>query len=137
MTSLILRVATPILMLLLMVVSIYALLRGHHESGGGFVGGLLAAAAFSLHALAHDVPSTRRLLGIEPQTMIGAGLLALVAAGLIGSIFGDGFMQGMWVTLPLPGIGDVHVGSPLLFDIGVYVVVTGVVLMFVLTMAEE
>ena len=137
MTSLILRATTPILMLLMMVVSIYALLRGHHESGGGFIGGLLAAAAFSLHALAYDVKSTRRLLGVEPQVMIGTGLLMAVGAGITGLLSGGSFLQGQWLMVNFPGVGEIHVGTSLIFDIGVYVVVTGVVLMIILTTAEE
>lgn len=137
MTSLILRATTPILMLLLMVVSIYALLRGHHESGGGFIGGLLAAAAFSLHALAHDVPSTRRLLGVAPQVLIGIGLLIAAGAGVAGLLTGGSFLEGQWFLWTLPGLGEIDVGTPLIFDIGVYVVVTGVVLMIILTAAEE
>ncbi|HET6424908.1 MAG TPA: putative monovalent cation/H+ antiporter subunit A [Planctomycetaceae bacterium] len=137
MVSLVLRTATPVLMLLLLVVSLFALLRGHHESGGGFVGGLLAAAAFSLHALAHDVRSTRLLLGVPPQIFMGAGLILVVISGLSGLITGGSFMQGQWTEVFLPGLGDTHLGTPLLFDVGVYAVVMGMVLTIVLTAAEE
>jgi multicomponent Na+:H+ antiporter subunit B len=124
-------------MLLLLVVSIYALLRGHHESGGGFVGGLLAAAAFSLHALAHDVPSTRRLLRIAPQALMGLGLSVVAISGGIGLALGATFLEGQWIYAVLPGLGKVHLGTPLLFDLGVYAVVMGMVLTIVLTAAEE
>lgn len=137
MISLVLRATTPVLMLLLLVVSMYALLRGHHESGGGFVGGLLAAAAFSLHALAHDVPSTRRLLRIAPQALMGLGLCAIVISGVIGLALGGTFLAGQWIDAFLPGVGNVHLGTPLLFDLGVFAVVMGMVLTIVLTAAEE
>lgn len=137
MVSLVLRAATPMLMLLLLVVSMYALMRGHHESGGGFIGGLLAAAAFSLHALAYDVPSTRRLLRVQPQTLMGAGLVLTAISGLIGLVVGGSFLQGQWIEVFLPGFGTVELGTPLLFDLGVYAVVVGMVLTIVLTAAEE
>lgn len=137
MISLVLRATTPVLMLLLLVVSIYALLRGHHESGGGFIGGLLAAAAFSLHAFAHDVPSTRRLLRISPHTLMGAGLTVIAIAGTLGLVLGGSFLKGWWMIAYLPGLESVHVGTPLLFDLGVYAVVMGMVLTIVLTAAEE
>src|SRR5262245_22019248 len=112
MPSLILRAATPVLMVLLIIVSVYALLRGHHEPGGGFVGGLLIASAFSLHVLAFDVPSTRRILGVSPRVLMGIGLSTILSSGALGLIEGGAFLQGLWVTVPLPGLGEVAVGTP-------------------------
>jgi multicomponent Na+:H+ antiporter subunit A len=137
MISLVLRATTPVLMLLLLVVSIYALMRGHHESGGGFIGGLLAAAAFALHAFAHDVPSTRRLLRVSPHTLMGGGLAVMALAGAIGLAVGKSFLKGWWIKAYLPGLGSVDLGTPLLFDLGVYAMVMGMVLTIVLTAAEE
>jgi hypothetical protein len=34
-------------------------------------------------------------------------------------------------------VSPVHVGTPVLFDIGVFLVVTGVVLMMIFSLAEE
>lgn len=137
MASVILRTATPVLMVLLIIFSIYALLRGHHEPGGGFVGGLLIAAAFALHALAHDVPSTRRLIGVPPHILMGSGLLTVAVSGAMGLLAGEPFLKGLWTTVYIPGLGAVDVGTPLLFDVGVYAVVMGMVLMIILTAAEE
>ncbi|WP_438001071.1 Na+/H+ antiporter subunit B [Sorangium sp. So ce185] len=136
MPSVILRAAAPVLMVLLIIVSIYALLRGHHEPGGGFVGGLIIASAFSLHILAYDVPSTRRLLRVAPQTLMGLGLSTILLSGVIGLVAGGAFLQGVWTTVPVPGLGDVAVGTPVLFDVGVYAAVMGMVLMIVLMTAE-
>ncbi|XXX79905.1 Na+/H+ antiporter subunit B [Sorangium sp. So ce134] len=136
MPSVILRAATPVLMVLLIIVSIYALLRGHHEPGGGFLGGLIIASAFSLHVLAYDVPSTRRLLRVAPQTLMGLGLSTSLLSGVIGLAAGGSFLQGVWTTVPVPGLGDVAVGTPVLFDVGVYAAVMGMVLMILLMAAE-
>ena len=66
---------------LLLLFAMFLLWRGHNEPGGGFVGGLVAAAAFSLYAIAYGVERARRALLVEPMTLLGAGLLvALVAA---------------------------------------------------------
>ncbi len=65
MTSLILSTATRYMLPLLLLFSIFLLLRGHNEPGGGFVGGLVAAAAFALYAIAFDVATARRTLGVE------------------------------------------------------------------------
>lgn len=136
MPSVFLRTVAPVLILLLIVVSIYALLRGHHEPGGGFVGGLLIASAFALHVLAYDVPSTRHLLRIEPHALMGIGLSIIVLAGLIGLLAGGAFLEGYWMTVSLPGLGDVELGTPVLFDVGVYAGVMGMVIMIIFVCAE-
>jgi len=136
MPSLILRAVTPVLMVLLIIFSIYALLRGHDEPGGGFVGGLLIASAFSLHVLAYDVPSTRRLLRFPPHMLMGAGLSILLLSGVWGLVAGGSFLQGMWMNILVPGFGQIDVGTPIFFDIGVYAAVMGMVLMIIFMSAE-
>jgi multicomponent Na+:H+ antiporter subunit B len=136
MDSLILRSAARLLLPLLLLFSIFLLLRGHNEPGGGFSGGLVAAAAFALLTIATDVPTTRRTLRMSPRLFIGAGLLVAVASGAIGLIGGGVFLTGLWAELPLPGGAKLAVGTPLLFDVGVYLVVIGVVLTIVLSLME-
>jgi multicomponent Na+:H+ antiporter subunit B len=136
MDSLIFRSAARLLLPLLLLFSIFLLLRGHNEPGGGFSGGLVAAAAFSLLAMATDVPTTRRTLRVSPRVFIGVGLLVATLSGVVGLIGGGSFLTGLWAELPLPGGVKLAVGTPLLFDIGVYFVVIGVVLTIVLSLAE-
>lgn len=136
MPSVILRTATPVLILLQIIVSVYALLRGHNEPGGGFVGGLLLASAFALHILAYDVPSTRRLLRVAPHILMGLGLSTTLFSGILGLAAGGAFLEGLWVTLRVPGLGPVAVGTPVLFDVGVYAVVAGMVLLIIFMTAE-
>lgn len=135
MTSLILSTATRYLLPLLLLFSVFLLLRGHNEPGGGFVGGLVAAAAFSLHAIAYGVAMARRLLGIDPRSLIGLGLLTAVMSGLFSLAQGQPFMTGLWSKGSLPVLGKV--GTPLLFDTGVYLVVVGVILTIVFALSEE
>lgn len=135
MKSLILSTATLYLLPLLLMFSVFLLLRGHDEPGGGFVGGLVAAAAFSLFAIAFDVTSARRMLRLHPRTLLGTGLLLAASAGMFGLAAGLPYMTGLWATFSLPAIGKL--GTPLLFDIGVYLVVLGMVLMVVFELAEE
>ena len=137
MNSLILRTATRFLLTLLLLFSIFMLLRGHNEPGGGFVGGLVAAAAFALYAIAYDPVAARRAVRIDPRTLISIGLLAAVGSGLLALIRGRPFLTGQWGALRLPGLGSVDLGTPLLFDIGVYLVVLGVTLTIILALAEE
>jgi multicomponent Na+:H+ antiporter subunit B len=135
MPSLILSTATRYLLPLLLLFSVFLLVRGHNEPGGGFVGGLVAAAAFALYAIAFGVQPTREMLWLHPRTLLGLGLTVGVAAGLLSVLVGLPYMTGMWTSIVLPAIGKL--GSPMLFDVGVYLVVVGMVLMIVFELAED
>lgn len=133
--SLILLTGTRYLVPVLLVFSLFLLTRGHNEPGGGFVGGLVAGAAFALYAIAHTVHQARRLLRFPPRTLIGVGLLIAVASGLIPLLFQRPFLTGIWSTVDLPILGKI--GTPGIFDIGVYFAVLGVVLQIVFELMEE
>jgi len=135
MTSLILSTATRYLLPLLLLFSFFLLLRGHNDPGGGFAGGLVAAAAFALYAIAHGVAAARRVLPATPQTLIGGGLLVAVSSGLLPVLLGQPFMTGLWDKRSVPVIGKL--GTPLLFDLGVYLVVIGITLLIIFSLAEE
>jgi multicomponent Na+:H+ antiporter subunit B len=137
MSSLILRTATRLILPLALLLSIFLLVRGHNAPGGGFIGGLVIAAAFALHAMASGVDAARRLLRIDLHLLIGAGLLVALGSGIPGLVAGQPLMTGLWTAIVLPGVGTVAVGTPLVFDLGVYLLVIGVVLMILLTLAED
>jgi multicomponent Na+:H+ antiporter subunit B len=134
-TSLILAAATQYLLPLLLFLSVDILLRGHNKPGGGFMGGIMAASALALYFLAHDAGSVRRILRVHPRHFFAMGLLTAAVSGLIPLFFGKPFMTGVWWDRSLPVIGKV--GTPLLFDIGVYHVVVGIILTIFLTLMED
>jgi multicomponent Na+:H+ antiporter subunit B len=133
--SLILATAVQLLLPLLLLLSLFLLFRGHNEPGGGFVGGLAAAAGFALHALASGVTAARRLIRVHPRTLITAGLLTGLGSGFAGLLAGRPFMTGLWVDLKIPVFGKI--GTPVLFDIGVYLVVVGVMTLIIFSFMEE
>ena len=135
MTSLILQTATRVLMPLLLLFAVFLLLRGHNQPGGGFIGGLVVAASFVLYSIAFGVDAARRALLVAPSTLLGVGLLVALTSGLPGVVFGQPFMTAQWVELTM-GPSVVTVGTPLAFDVGVFLAVIGVVLTIVLTLAE-
>lgn len=135
MSSIILSTATRFLLPLLLLLSVYLLFRGHNEPGGGFVGGLVAASAFSLYMIAFNVEKARRILRIDPRSLMGAGLFLASVSAWISLLQGRPFMTGIWMEKVFPVIGKV--GTPFLFDVGVYLVVIGVSLTILFTMAEE
>jgi multicomponent Na+:H+ antiporter subunit B len=137
MNLLILQAATRILKPLMILLSIFLLIRGHNEPGGGFSGGLMAAAAFCLNGIAFDPDSARRTLKFDPRRVMAAGLLLALASGFIGLLYGHPTFTGIWYELYLPGEEKIYLGTPLLFDVGVYLAVLGVVLTIFLGLLEE
>lgn len=135
MTSSILQTATRVLMPLLLLFAVFLLLRGHNEPGGGFVGGLVVASSFVLYAIAFGVDAGRRALLVSPSTLLGAGLLVALLSGLPGAVLGQPFMTAQWTEVSL-GSTVVAIGTPLVFDIGVFLAVIGVVLTIVFTLAD-
>lgn len=135
MFSVILTTATRYLIPLMLIFSFFLLLRGHNEPGGGFVGGLVAAAAYSLYAIANGVGKANKLLGTDPLRLIALGLLIALIAGVTGIVAGGNFMEGFWLDSKIPVIGKI--GTPIIFDIGVYFVVMGISLKIIFSLAEE
>jgi multicomponent Na+:H+ antiporter subunit B len=135
MNSIILSTASRYLLPLLVLFSIFLLLRGHYEPGGGFIGGLVASSAFALYAIAFGVEKTRKIIYVDSPIFIIIGLILSVLSGIISLYLGDPFLTGEWFEYVFPVIG--RIGTPLLFDVGVYFVVLGVMLTIILSIAEE
>lgn len=133
--SLILSVAARYLMPLLLIFSFFLLIRGHNEIGGGFAGGLVASSALILYAIANSPAALRRLLPFSPLSLVASGLLVALIAGALALFAGRPFLTGLWLRQPLPILGKV--GTPVLFDTGVYLVVVGIVIWILLSLAEE
>lgn len=135
MSSIIIATAARYLFPLLLTFSLFVLLRGHNEPGGGFVGGLIAASAYGLYFLAFGVDSAKKMLKVQPIKLIAAGLCTSLFSAVIPLFFGAQFMTGVWSENKFPIFGKI--GTPLLFDIGVYILVLGIVLEIIFSLAEE
>lgn len=135
MNSLILSTATRYLLPLLLLFSVFLLLRGHNEPGGGFVGGLVAASALALYAIALGPSAARQVLYIDSRRLIYVGLLIAAVTGLPALFRGQEFMTGLWVAQAIPVMGKL--GTPFIFDVGVYLVVIGVSLTIIFALMEE
>jgi multicomponent Na+:H+ antiporter subunit B len=127
------RLMMPVLLLF----SLALLLRGHNEPGGGFVGGLVGASSIVLMTLAYGAEDVRERLRIDFLRAMFYGLAIALAAGLVGLLFGEAFQDAFWWKPFIQGVGRLEVGTPLLFDVGVYVVVFSVTCSIVMSMAEE
>jgi multicomponent Na+:H+ antiporter subunit A len=125
------RTAARLLMPLLLLFAVFLLVRGHNQPGGGFVGGLVAAAAFALYAIAFGAQRARGALLVRPMTLLGTGLLLALISGLPAVFRGRPFLTASWISSP------VALGTPVLFDVGVFLVVAGVVLMMIFSLLAE
>ena len=135
MYSIILSTASRYLLILLLMFSVFLLLRGHNEPGGGFTGGLVAAAAYALYFIANGIDAARTIVRFDPLRIMAAGLLIAIASTFPSLVAGKPFMTGVWINTGIPLIGKV--GSPLLFDFGVYFLVLGIALTIIFSLAEE
>jgi multicomponent Na+:H+ antiporter subunit A len=112
-----------------MVGSLYLLFAGHNQPGGGFAGGIVAGAAVALRYVAGGIDDVRSLSRARPWTVLGAGLLLAALTATVPLLFGGAVLESALVEGDLPLLGHVKVGSALAFDVGVYLVVLGLVLM--------
>jgi multicomponent Na+:H+ antiporter subunit B len=124
MNTVIFRTAAPFLTALMVLFSIFVLLRGHNEPGGGFIGGLIAASAFAIYGIACGVAPVRRALVLHPVAISAIGLLAAGVSGLLSALAGVPYLTALWVYPTIFGT-EVALSTPLLFDVGVYLVVLG------------
>ncbi len=134
MKTIILKTASSYLLPVLLLFSVFILLRGHYLPGGGFVGGLIASIAFILHSFANGLMNTKTLFRFHPGLLMPFGLGLAFLSGMAPLLFGLPFMTGVWYPEALPVIGSI--GSALFFDIGVYLVVVGVTLTIIFTIAD-
>ena len=138
MNSLVLRTFARLLVPLMLLFSLFLLVRGHNEPGGGFLGGLMAAAAIALLAMVEDPATARRALRLDPTTIALIGLALAVLAGLVAIAAGAPFLSGLWTFIGAEGGSKgLPVGTPLMFDLGVYLVVLGAVSGVLLVLEEE
>lgn len=138
MTSSLLIISSRYISPLLLVLSLIVLYRGHNLPGGGFIGGLIAASSVLLLAIAEGWGKTERGLPVQPMTLMAIGLGLAGVSGFFGIISGGVFMEGVWLPfVELPLLGKVKLGTPFLFDIGVYLVVIGFTLKCAHSLATE
>ncbi|SFO76143.1 multicomponent Na+:H+ antiporter subunit A [Geodermatophilus dictyosporus] len=115
--GLVLQVAARVLVPGMAALSLWLLWRGHDEPGGGFISALVAGTAVGLHQTAHAFPGLPRLL--RPTSLVGGGLLLALGTGLFAVVRGEPLLTPVEVPL----LGALGIGSALLFDLGVYLLV--------------
>ena len=121
MLALLARALLPLSLLL----SAYLLLRGHNLPGGGFVAGLITGAILAVLYVGNGAAWSRRQLPLDFPGLLVAGLAMATATGLGAWLFGRPFLTSAHGHVHPPIIGDLHLATAALFDLGVYLVVVG------------
>jgi multicomponent K+:H+ antiporter subunit A len=119
------------------IVSVYLVLRGHHAPGGGFVGGLIMATAVIAQYMVGGTIWVESRLRVHPLMWIGLGLLAAAGAGLCAWWLALPFLTAIAGHFSVPLLGEIHLSSVLLFDLGVYLLVIGATLLILVALAHQ
>lgn len=130
-------VLVRLLLPLAMVVSLFLLFRGHNAPGGGFVGGLVLATAVILQYLVGGTVWVESHLRIHPLYWMAAGLLSAASAGGAAVLTGAPFLTSLSWHGELPLLGELHLSSVLLFDLGVYMLVIGATVLMLVAIAHQ
>ena len=126
--SVIFEVITRLVFHTIVVFSIYLLFSGHNSPGGGFAAGLVTGLALMVRYLAGGRYELDEAAPVDAGALLGVGLFVATGSGLLPLAFGGAVLQSAIVDLYLPLLGHVHLVTSVLFDIGVYVVVVGLML---------
>jgi multicomponent Na+:H+ antiporter subunit B len=126
--TLLLEITSRALFPTILVFSIYLLCVGHYGPGGGFAAGLVAGLAFVLRYLAGGSTDPGGLVTIGPPVLMGLGLTVAVSTALAPVLAGAPVLSSAKFTVPVPPLGELDVVTSLFLDVGVYLLIVGVVL---------
>ncbi|GAA0798268.1 Na+/H+ antiporter subunit A [Spirilliplanes yamanashiensis] len=135
--SIVLQVVTRLIFHVIVLFSLYLLFSGHDAPGGGFAGGLVAALALAVRYLAGGRDELNAAAPVDAGKVLGTGLFVSVGTGLAALPFGGQILQSAIVDLHLPVLGHVHLVTSTFFDIGVYLIVVGLVLDILRSLGAE
>ncbi len=136
--SYIFKAVVRFLFFLVNVFAIYLLLRGHNLPGGGFIAGLATAISLILLSLAIGLEELHRVMRFDPVRLAAAGLALATLTGVAPMLFERAFLEHFNTHLHnVPLMGELHVGTPLVFDLGVYFVVVGIACKIIFTLGKS
>ncbi|PDW03672.1 Na+/H+ antiporter subunit B [Candidatus Viridilinea mediisalina] len=133
--SIVLRTVSRLMMPLLLLLSVFMLIRGHNLPGGGFIGGLVASSAIIMQMIAFGPTYARDVIRVNYLTLASIGILIAVVWSMPALFFGMPFMAAFWMSAPIPGVGTM--GTPVAFDVGVFLTVIAVTTKIALLLSEE
>ncbi|MCE5090637.1 monovalent cation/H+ antiporter subunit B [Staphylococcus devriesei] len=131
----VLRTVTKIVVFILLTFGFYVFFAGHNNPGGGFIGGLIFSSAFILMFLAFDVRQVLESLPIDFKKLMIIGAMISLLTAIVPIFFGKAFLYQTDAHLHLPLLGDIHVTTVTLFELGVLLTVVGVIVTIMLALS--
>ncbi len=135
--SIIFEVITRLLFHSVVIFSIYLLLAGHNSPGGGFAGGLMAGFALAIRYLAGGRFELAEATPVSAGLLLGLGLGIASLAGLVPALLGGEVFQSAVFEATWPVFGEIKFVTSTIFDIGIYLVVVGLVLDVLRSLGSE
>lgn len=135
--SVIFEVVVRLVFRTMIVYSVYLLFSGHNAPGGGFAAGLVTGIALTVRYLAGGRYELGEAAPVQPGALLGAGLFLAAGTGIAGMLAGRPVLTSWVLTWHAPVLGEVHLVTSLFFDVGVYLVVVGLVLDILRTLGAE
>ncbi len=135
-----LEVPAVLVRLLLPVAGLLAFhlfMRGHNEPGGGFVAGLVVAIAFIAQYMVSGTRWVEARMHLLPTRWIATGLLVALVTGLGSLALEHPFLTTHTAHVTWPLVGEVHLPTAALFDLGVFAVVVGSTLLLLTAIAHQ
>jgi multicomponent Na+:H+ antiporter subunit B len=126
--TLLLEMTTRVLFRTVLVFSLYLLLVGHYGPGGGFAAGLVAGLAFVLRYIAGGSADPGAVVHPRPPLVMAVGLAMALLTALTPLMFGAQAISSAKLSADLPLLGHVEAQTSLFLDVGVYLLIIGVVL---------
>jgi multicomponent K+:H+ antiporter subunit A len=131
-----LMIIARLLLPLAQLVAVFLFLRGATHPGGGFVAGLVVAMAILIQYMAHGVGWTEQRIVVSYRTSVACGVLIAALTGLGSLARGEPFLTHAHTALHLPVIGEVELGTVMLFDVGVLLTVAGATLLAIVNIGR-
>ncbi|MBM6589770.1 Na+/H+ antiporter subunit A [Brevibacterium sp. RIT 803] len=135
--SIILEVTARLVFHAVLIFSLYLLFAGHNDPGGGFAGGLVAGLALVVRYLAGGKFELAEAARFTPSGMLGTGMIMAVLTGVGGWIWGDTVFKSVYLEGDIPVLGHLSFGTSTFFDIGVYLIVVGLMLDILRSLGAE
>lgn len=122
---------------LAVVVALYLLMRGHNQPGGGFIAGLVISIGFILQYMVAGTAWVEAHMKLRPPRWIAYGLMTAALCGIGAWLFGYPFLTTHTAHMKLPILGEIHLPSAALFDIGVFAVVVGATMLILTALSHQ
>ena len=135
--SLMFEVVTRLVFHSMIVLALFLLFRGHNAQGGGFAAGLVVGIALAVRYLAGGRYELGEAAPVHPGLLLGTGLFLSAGVGIASLVAGGEALRSTIAHLHLPVFGDVHLVTSLFFDLGVFLVVVGLVLDLLRSLGAE